>query len=469
MQQIDEMVAELVAEVLAANSPVDVLGSPGLVSQIRIKLMRNYGAEGIKIFANKFDTRRGEFGSDLLVANPPAAYVSNLSYLLPTAFWEAYPYYLGEAGSTFGANDAAVFLSNRSNAERLIGHILRDELPYGSFSPEFLLNIALAATVINVGGDQLLRVIQRATEGRDHRYRLVNLAVTRRLVNAPKPFSESNGGRTAIVVAGQMRNPERALPELQRHLQVNDADYFVSSWSTLGRTSLNRSRLSRVLDSEAIPLGESLTDRELALVDKELSSQRGASLETLNEILLNSIPSLHTDRIHLVDESEPVFKLMDNGMKMHYHNLVWPSILGERYLSRNYDYVVKVRPDLIFKEGTVLTSEDLRSLGPSDIGNDHPNWLFEPWGFGVGDQFFYGRSDVMEALLTTWSPHSVSVRIQTEVFGKPNYLQGHVNLGLELWMMGGNPVSSPLQKNGLFKSELITLPQLRSAIEKVRV
>ncbi|OHF36710.1 hypothetical protein HMPREF2550_06595 [Corynebacterium sp. HMSC074A01] len=164
--------------------------------------------------------------------------------------------------------------------------------------------------------------------------------------------------------------------------------------------------------------------------------------------------------INIDDESHPMFSRMTNHAKMYWHNRFWPVQLGEHYLSDNYDYVIKVRPDIKLTGDAPFTIENLRSLDHR-IATETQSWKFDAYGLGVGDQVIYGRSAVMEPILSTWWDKGQLVpRLVSSVLAKPDLLLGHQNIGLELWLSGSEPTRMSFGHGGFYSNKISTQEEL---------
>lgn len=473
ISNLEQIKRELHAELSRGTTLYEIVSYPGAVQNIRSKLMRAHGSQGVLDFAKYLESSDKDIRIGLLDPSPSSRYAVNLSYLVAETFWEAYPHYFRAVGRKFDVNDAAIFFSNASNAQKFFTFYGEKKIKLEEFSASFLMMAALAATVYlnELESREVLTGIRNTCVQGGPGERLVHLAITRRLQSKPQTRPENHEGRTAVIIAGQMRGMDSALTGLIDKIDLPKADYYVSTWAREGRTSADKERAPRVFEPEAVPLADSLSADALRMVDAELrkanTTDKAEMKARIEKLLGDSVSS----QVSISDEDEPVFAVMSNGGKMHYHNMVWPIKLGSNYLSENYDYVVKVRPDMILglQEGKTLNLEVLRALGDDEIGDDHPQWLLEPWGFGVGDQLFYGKSEAMEKLLSIWPGISDSTRVLTELWGKADPTIGHINLGLEMWMLGYKPAQMPFKKLGLAAPAKVSKGQLEEILRQVEV
>lgn len=470
VSNLEQLKGELHDELEKGTSLYDIVASPGVVKRLLVKMMKAHGSNGVLQFSNYLESLDESLRSVLLDPHPSGRYAANLSFLVPKSFWEAYPHYFSYAGKSFDSHDSAIFFSQPKNALKFFHYASEGRVELESLSPSFVLMSGLASTVYlsEPESRKVLSKLKASFATRDIQTQLANLAITRRLNNRPQLQPESFGGKTAVILSGQMRGMDTALPDLISKLDLPDYDIFVSTWSREGRTSIDRARVRRVFEPDAVPIAASLSARELRSVDREFARAANTSSTQMLDRICGLSDKIKADRVLIADEDEPVFKTMSNSAKMHYHNMAWPAKMGANYFSQNYDYVIKARPDIkLGKVERALDLRTLRELKANEVGNDHPTWLLKTWGFGVGDQLFFGRADVMEQLLNIWPPESISSRIQTALWGKKQPTQGHINLGLEMWMLGYNPKPMPLKKLGLASFDRITKEQLENVLNKI--
>lgn len=255
--------------------------------------------------------------------------------------------------------------------------------------------------------------------------------------------------RIALLVCGQFINPELMIAKLAQQYDLPGLDVYVSTWKTPESTPIDRAGLNRRLAPDAIEIVDrQFTDDELALIAKYEQNKWESGSNMLVEQIREGLKKAKSLQIFAADERDVVYSSMDHHQKIHFHNSYWVRKLGHQYFLSNYDILIKMRPDILMDAGAKIGSEWVQDPG-RNIACDHPQWLYEPWGFGAGDQFFYGRTSVMLPLLDIQYPKSLSTRLLSETFGLARTVQGHLSIGIELWLTGGNPIPASIVKKGL--------------------
>lgn len=273
---------------------------------------------------------------------------------------------------------------------------------------------------------------------------------------------ELHGGKTALFITGQLRGPLSTLSEIRSKFSLPNVDVFVSTWKRPGRIKIDRVRASRVFTPEATRMALTMSDRELAQVDRLVEDFRRAEPVELKRQIANELSISDLSCINVQDEEEGIFKAFTNHEKMYFHNAYWPLTFGNGWLSSNYDYAIKVRPDLRLESKGPLTIEDLRST--QGIATESNGWKFEGWGLGIGDQIMYGRANAMEPLMSVWHSRSQSSIIRTSGLGRPWGLLGHSSVGIELWLSGDSPVQMKFKHRGYIGDPLIDVDELSQLV-----
>ena len=382
-------------------------------------------------------------------------YFGNLAYFSPSVFLSQLQYfverleYVGYLESCLMLQHSAVYSALRSRIS---------ENPSLRLSPTFAVLLALRASAEGEDDPKLLSLlIDRMV--RITGYVPARGALSKRLSSRSKTFNALEAGeskRTALFITGQFRNVDACLKQIPRHFDLSSMDVYVSSWSNPGRTAINRARLSRRLHPEVQKWArENLSDEDLERVDSYERAQLVDSTGSLTAKIVSSLGAARKVEVNLTDDRELVYGLFDNHWKMHFHNLYWPQKLGHDYFRNEYDLIIKTRPDLKLSQSDRIVPENL-DMVPGAVANDHGSWLFEIWGFGMGDQLIYGQPDLMLPTLDVSHPSSLSTRLLTETFGKGILVQGHISVGIEAWLAGGDAVQAPVTKRGLLADDKLS-------------
>ena len=395
--------------------------------------------------------------------------LANLGFLFPKHFSLLKLSKYG-ALSSFGFTNACRIMLNPRSAKVLLDETLASPVLCSKLSPGLRMAISFGATYYSLS-DEVMLLISLATNIPVHpteQDTIVINAVNERLRNLkhPKPqFRERHGGRTALLVAGQLRGPMSSLSEIRSKFALPNVDVFVSTWKRPGRIKIDRVRASRVFTPEAAQEAVKLSESQFAALDNVVERSKASEPDDLRKTIADELGITDLDRINIQDEDVSVFNRMTNHEKMYFHNTYWPSTLGSGWLSSNYDYVIKARPDLRLETNGPLTLEDLRNT--HGIATESNGWKFEGWGLGLGDQLMYGRSDVMERLMSVWHSDSRSAFIRTSGLGRPWGLLGHSNLGIELWLSGHQPAKMKFKHRGYIGDPPIAVDELAKLIHSI--
>ncbi|PCC44088.1 hypothetical protein [Brevibacterium aurantiacum] len=370
-----------------------------------------------------------------------------------------------EGLSSFDSQQADLILLNRTNLDKFRDLISRESLAPGQLSPEMLLELAFAAAAYRIPDEKkfvssLIALVDQNT----WQSKLIAKVLVKRKnrLSVRRAFREKAAGRTAVIVAGQMRGIDRSLPALRQAMSKLDADFYVSTWDQPGRIKLDRARAARIFTQEAAERVEGLSDNQISELNNTIKVRTHFAPEEMERRIRDALPlrdSTSSLSINIEDGSKTVFRIMNNPQKMYYHNFYWPIVLGNNYFSEEYDYVVKVRPDIKFADNRRLTLADLRASS-NKVATESTDWKFESWGLGAGDQIVYGNSEIMERVLSIWPGNCESADIRTRMRGKREPLLGHSNIGIEVWLEGVDVTRSALGHQGYFGDTLIDVKEL---------
>ena len=131
--------------------------------------------------------------------------------------------------------------------------------------------------------------------------------------------------------------------------------------------------------------------------------------------------------LRLNNEEEYPYNHMTNSEKMYFNNAYWVNTLGKEYFINNFDYILKVRPDIVFDKFNF----DFASLKKNTVLAEE-GWIFRGWGFGIGDQILVGRSGPMVEILSCHSDKALK-DLTTTLYPNSSGFMGHVNLGISAW------------------------------------
>lgn len=447
---------------------IEELYSPKIINHIRIMVMRAVGLESLKTVLDKFAVIIPQLKLKL-PEHLDLVYLGNLSYLSPNYFWNNIPYFQ-QAFSQYDSRASSLFLCRDDNFKRIVE--LLKENDGLVLSAIFLLNIAFKVSIASQSEKNDLIFLLSKCSSKDRYYNLVRTAIMKRLNSlaeyreSVKNVTGSDQKRKALFISGQIRNIHLMLPKLKEYYDISKWDIYISSWKNEGRTVIDRARLSRRVEIDALEaINKKFTDKELDRISKFETEQYlddNNSLENLLSNTLNEAGELH---INLLNDHDVVYRMMDNHHKMYFHNAYWVKKFGHDYFLNKYDYILKTRPDLLLSCKNKVDL-DITLLEKGNVQCDHPSWLYEPWGFGMGDQLFGGRTENMLPLLDITYPESLSTRILSELFGSLRMYQGHINLGIELWLQGGKPIAIDIKKLGLAADKKLTEQQFFQLAEK---
>lgn len=375
-----------------------------------------------------------------------------------------------DALSSFSFPNACRLLLNSESATMLLENLMSSSELCVKLSPGLRMALAFGATFYSHPDEKriLTSLAANIPEQRSEQDAIVVDALKERLKNmyGPKrPSRERHGGRTALIVSGQLRGPMSNLRETRARFSLPDVDVYVSTWKRPGRIRIDRSRAARVFTPEAAQRIGKLSDSEIAAVDTVVESSRVSEPDDMRKKIAHELGISDLDRINIQDEDISIFNRMTNHEKMYFHNNYWPSTLGKGWFSSNYDYVIKIRPDLRLELDEPLTLEDLRNC--RGIATESNGWKFEGFGLGLGDQLMYGQSDVMERLMSVWHTDSRSAVIRTSGLGRPWALLGHSNLGIELWLSGVDPAKMKFKHRGYIGDPLFDVEELEVLLKRI--
>lgn len=277
------------------------------------------------------------------------------------------------------------------------------------------------------------------------------------LQRPPTPFVQKKPLKIALLICGQLRGFEYALPRFEKKFAtLGDIDAYVSTWEDVGYTRFNLQNAYRIFDKHTCDyLIEHKDTYDFSKFDGEIAKYTSEiySPESIKQLLEKHLHWCKSLMINLKRYKEYPYNKMSNSEKMYYHNSYWIETLGHEHFKK-YDLIIKIRPDYFFRDENAIS---LAGLSNTAILTDTPDYLFQEWGFGLGDQLWIGMFEPMLHLLNCHNRESLSYRYMYAFYNKEPY-QGHLNCGLEAWVNGLKivPSNTALLKSRLASTRLIS-------------
>ena len=232
--------------------------------------------------------------------------------------------------------------------------------------------------------------------------------------------------RCAIIISGQFRfnfEIEELLNTLFTNKKINVQGVFIASWNkTGGIDTLQEGKIYRYLDETVVNLIKAGKLELEDVVNRIVSYSKPIDLNKLD--VLNSIPN----KIKLNNENEYPYNIMFNSEKMYFNNEYWLKTLGTNYFIDNFDFLLKIRPDVN------LRNIDLDSCVDDDFTIfAEEGYIFRYWGFGMGDQIIFGHVTNMIKVMSVHSNDEICKMVSI-LYPSSNGYMGHVNLGIAAWL-----------------------------------
>lgn len=279
----------------------------------------------------------------------------------------------------------------------------------------------------------------------------------------PAQSQEGKRIRVALMVCGQLRGFEAGLAGLADVLETAgvEIDAYVSAWDVVGGARITRTRASRRLTPEATEFVlSSLDDSQLEELDRAVPTDpRDGDVGALKRALDDCLGFARERHVHLASDREYPLSRLTGPSKMYYHNAYWINTLGPDYFCDQYDFIIKTRPDMRFAAGSRLGPAELSAV--TSVAADTSGYIYEGWGFGMGDQFFYGPANTMVELLDLPFEGALSSQIMAEFEHRRTLKMGHVNLAVEHWLRGGRVEPSNVHRGGFHEVRKLTLEELQ--------
>lgn len=281
--------------------------------------------------------------------------------------------------------------------------------------------------------------------------------------------------RVAVCITGQFRAFNQAFDSWTEFLQPDaHYDFYVSTWKTTGYKKFSWAHIDRILSKEAANYLTQLkaSSNQLKNFDnycENFFDSVGAT-ELKNEVIASQL-SRYGELIALnfFSETDEKFLSMSNSEKMYFHNMcAFHSVVES---GKTYDAIVKIRPDMLIgyrrfpRFWNRLSIEFLSNLKMyAETG-----YRFEEWGFGCGDQIAIGSQDMMRRYCTVYERREFHKSYQQYVCENHiDTFQGHVSVGVDLWMSGIDIGVVPLELRGLASDKKYTLEEIKPLIETLK-
>lgn len=458
---------------LDINELVEQFHRSNLISHTRYVYSmgaKSWGSwERVSIMINKFLSEK-----DWKFEPSSETFNVNVAYFAPSIFLKLKEYEI-------------IDIINNLNQQQLVYVLVKDEImdffitlfknPLFIFvlrriNPIFFINLLLALTKKNYVSIKdeinLISLFIKANSKINSTYKDILEFRLNSLKNKVSQGKNNNSKnmlmKIALLICGQLRGYEEAIPRFASKFRfLGSVDAYISTWDNIGSTRFNAQNSYRIFEKEACDFIAKEQDIfDFSKFDTAINSY--LSNDTIETIIKDNISNYlqwcNLIQFNIKKYTEYPYNLMSNSEKMYYHNAYWVNTLGEEYF-KQYDLIIKIRPDYFFKDSTPLIL-DKRLNEYKTLITDTSNYLFLEWGFGMGDQLWIGKPDSILPILKCHNHSTISYQFTSNTLEKGAY-HGYINCGLEAW---GNALSlletpSSLQKSRLSGTKLIPLNVLR--------
>lgn len=273
-----------------------------------------------------------------------------------------------------------------------------------------------------------------------------------------------NDLKIALLICGQLRGFESSLPKFEsKFCHLGTIDTFVSTWEEIGSTRFNLQSAYRIFDKESCDyIYENKDLLDLERFDAAIYQYKKDAFpkKIIEDTLLKNLDWTDSISISIKNDKEYPYNKMSNSEKMYYHNSFWIETLGDDVFNK-YDIIIKIRPDYLFINEEPISN--IQSLIESkSILVDASNYLFQEWGFGMGDQLWIGSPKNILPILKSHSRESLSYKYISKIYPNKEYL-GHINCGIEAWVNGLKILNTPssILKSKLANTDLISFDEFK--------
>lgn len=273
--------------------------------------------------------------------------------------------------------------------------------------------------------------------------------------------------KVALIITGQLRGFETSIPRIaEKFKNLKNTDVYISTWEDVGYTRFNLQSTYRIFDEETCNYIYTNKDHlSLNKFDYEISklTKERYSKDAIIQIFNQKLKSCKNIFFNIKKHTEYPYKSMSNSEKMYFHNCYWVETLGLDYFS-DYDLIIKIRPDYFLKNLDVISEiQEVLKKKAKHIISDTSGYLFQEWGFGMGDQFWIGKPDSIIPILKCHSKNSMSYKYMEYFYPKDTY-QGHINCGAEAWLNGVSLLSTPstMLKSRLVSTRLLSFTEFKN-------
>lgn len=242
-----------------------------------------------------------------------------------------------------------------------------------------------------------------------------------------EPFNNENKKlRCALMISGQFREPiisiDAIVKKISENSQIDIKEIFIASWKNFA--TYNTSEPNKFMKHLSSSLVDKIKEGIISIDDIMLPFKGKITTLSKQEIYKDNASQIPI-RIALNDESMYPYNGMSNPEKMYFNNALWIETLEQEYFERNFDIIIKVRPDV-----EIINFHIQNNIHNTILAEE--GWIFRRWGFGMGDQIFVGGTKPMLKLLTCHKQKDICTLVKNLMDQKTDYW-GHVNLGVLAW------------------------------------
>lgn len=263
--------------------------------------------------------------------------------------------------------------------------------------------------------------------------------------------------KIAVCISGQLRGYKEVFDTWEQFgFREHDTDFFIHTWSNIGKRKLTSSQSERSFSGKFKDIfSELCLEYGLPYLKDTLPSLFNY-FDIPEKIGESELMEFYSAKKVIV-EDETKFQEFSNQEKMHY-KIEQCYKLAKEY--DDYDLIIRIRPDLKINVKTAIDFHHilLQSRLKNYIYTDRPKQIRidvnDPFIY-IGDQFAIGGVEQMHEYCTTWS------KTNSKLFFKLDKFFGHVTLGLNSFLSGlkieklENVNFGPLKAQNLINDEQI--------------